>query len=161
MAQHVRFSFLLKAEQYAIVCIQWGFPGGASGKEPTCQCRRHRRCGFDPWVGKIPWSGAWQPILVFLPGESHGQRSLVGYRPQSRKELDMTEVTLYFRSQRRRDLPQSCSQRQSQDQNPDFLTPTLSAFCQATLSHERCLCRSSMVVSWDGCRRDLQLCTIK
>ena len=39
-------------------------------KEPTFQCRRHKRHGFDPWVWKIPWSGAWQPTLVFLPGES-------------------------------------------------------------------------------------------
>ena len=57
----------------------WDFPGGASGKEPTCQCRRHRRRGFYPWVGKIPWRKAWQPTLVFLPWESHGQRSLQGY----------------------------------------------------------------------------------
>ena len=35
---------------------RWGFPGGVSGKEPTCQCRRHKRCRFNPWVGKIPWS---------------------------------------------------------------------------------------------------------
>ena len=41
-----------------------------SGKEPTCQCRRQKRLGFDPWVGKIPWRRAWQPILVFLLGES-------------------------------------------------------------------------------------------
>ena len=34
---------------------------------------------FDPWVGKIPWRRAWQPTPVLLPGESHGQRSLVGY----------------------------------------------------------------------------------
>ena len=40
-----------------------------------------RRCRFDPWVGKIPWRRNWQPIPVFLPGKSHGQRSLVGYRP--------------------------------------------------------------------------------
>ena len=53
-----------------------GFPGGASGK-PACQCRRHKRHGFDLWVGKIPWRRAWQPIPVFLPGESYGQRSLV------------------------------------------------------------------------------------
>ena len=45
-----------------------GFPDGMSGKEPACQCRRHRRCGFDPWVGKIPWR-AWQPTPVLLPGE--------------------------------------------------------------------------------------------
>ena len=54
-----------------------GFPGGASGKEPTCQCRRHR-CKFNTWVGKIPGRRAWQPTPVFLPGESHGQRSLAG-----------------------------------------------------------------------------------
>ena len=52
------------------------FPGGTSGKEPACQCRRHRRRGFSPWVRKIPWGRAWQPIPVSLPGESHGQRSL-------------------------------------------------------------------------------------
>ena len=45
---------------------------------------------FDPWVGKIPWRRAWQPTPVFLPEESHRQRSLVGYRPQGCKELDMT-----------------------------------------------------------------------
>ena len=54
------------------------FPGAASGKEPTCQCRRHKRCGFNPWVGKIFWSRAWKPTPAFLSGESHGQRSLVG-----------------------------------------------------------------------------------
>ena len=37
------------------------FPGGASGKEPACQPRRHKRRRFDPWVGKIPWRRAWQP----------------------------------------------------------------------------------------------------
>ena len=36
------------------------------------------RCGFDPWVGKIPWRREWKPTPIFLPGESHGQRSLVG-----------------------------------------------------------------------------------
>ena len=56
----------------------YGFPGGTSGKEITCQCRRHKRLGFDPWVGKILWRRAWQPTLVFLPGESHRQRSLTG-----------------------------------------------------------------------------------
>ena len=46
------------------------FPGGTSGKEPTCQCRRCKKRGFDPWVGKIPWRRAWQSILIFFPGES-------------------------------------------------------------------------------------------
>ena len=39
----------------------WGFPGGTSSKEPTCQCRRHRRGKSNPWVGKISWRRAWQP----------------------------------------------------------------------------------------------------
>ena len=46
---------------------------------------------FNPWVRKIPWRGEWQPIPVFLPGESHEWRSLAGYSPWRRKELDMTE----------------------------------------------------------------------
>ena len=52
-----------------------------SGEEPACQCRRHNRCVFDPWVRKIPWRRTWQPTPVFLPREAHGQRSLVGYNP--------------------------------------------------------------------------------
>ena len=52
-----------------------------SEKEPTCQCKRHRRHGFDPWVRKIPWRWAWQPTPAFLPGQSHGQRNLTGYSP--------------------------------------------------------------------------------
>ena len=50
---------------------QWrkerGLPGGARGKEPACLCRRHKRRGFDPWVGKISWRRAWPPPPVFLP----------------------------------------------------------------------------------------------
>ena len=57
-------------------------PGSASGKELACQRRRHKLCGFDPWVRKIPCRRKWQPTPVFLPGESHGGRSLVGYSPQ-------------------------------------------------------------------------------
>ena len=56
-----------------------GFPGGTSGKEPTCQCRRCKRHGFDPWVGKILWKRSWQPTPVFLPKEFHGPRSLASY----------------------------------------------------------------------------------
>ena len=60
--------------------------GKPSGKESTCQCRRWKR--FHPWVRRR----AWQPTPVFLPGESHGQRSLVGYSPQGHKRSDMTEA---------------------------------------------------------------------
>ena len=47
--------------------------------------RRHRRPRFNPWIGKIPRRRAWQPTPVFLPRESHGQRSLAGYSPQVKK----------------------------------------------------------------------------
>jgi len=67
-----------------------GFPGGSSGKELTCQCRRCKRHRFSPWVRKIPWRRAQQPAPVFLPGESHGQGSLV-YSPWGHRELNMTE----------------------------------------------------------------------
>ena len=70
-----------------------GFPGGAIGKEPPCRCRRYKRCGFDPWVEKIPWRRRWQPTQVFLHGESHGQRSLVSYSPLGHKESDTSEGT--------------------------------------------------------------------
>ena len=61
---------------------------GASGKEPTSECKR---CGFSPWVRKIPWRREWQPTPAFLPGEFHGQRSLAVYSPWGHKESNMTE----------------------------------------------------------------------
>ena len=77
------------------VCIR--YPGASpvakwlkKKKKVHLQCRR---CGCDPWVWKIPWRRAWLPTPVFLPGEPHGHRSLVGYGPWGCKELDMTEVT--------------------------------------------------------------------
>ena len=63
--------------------------GGASGKEPPCQFRRHKTRAFDPRVRKIPWRRAWQPTPVFLPG----QRILAGYSPWGHKESDLTETT--------------------------------------------------------------------
>ena len=71
--------------------MEWGFLRLISDKESACQCRRHKRCGFDPWVRKIPWRKKRQPTPVFLPGKFHGQRKLVGYNQWSIKESDMTE----------------------------------------------------------------------
>ena len=53
--------------------ISESFSGGASGREPASQCRRHKRHRFDLWVGKILWRRAWKPTPVFLPGESIGR----------------------------------------------------------------------------------------
>ena len=66
-------------------------PRWCSGKESTLQCRRCKRCEFDPWVEKIPSSGKCQLTPVFLPRKSHGQRSLTGYNPWGCKEQDTTE----------------------------------------------------------------------
>ena len=68
-----------------------GFPGGVSDKALACQRRRCKRRWFDPWVGRILWKRAWQHTPVFLPGESHGQRSLADYSPWGHKGSNMTE----------------------------------------------------------------------
>ena len=68
-----------------------GLPRWYSVKESVCQCRRHKRNGFDPWVGKSPWSRKWQPAPVFLPEKFHEQRGLVGYSPWGCKESGKTE----------------------------------------------------------------------
>ena len=67
-----------------------GFPGGARAKELACQCRRRKRRRFDPWIRKTPWRRKWHSIPVFLLGESHGQRSLVGYKSMG-SQGDTTE----------------------------------------------------------------------
>ena len=63
-----------------------GFPGGSGGHESAC-----RRLGVDPWVRKIPRRREWWPTPVFLPEESHKQRSLTGYSPLGCKQSDTTE----------------------------------------------------------------------
>ena len=65
-------------------------------KEPACQCRSQKRCWSDPQIRKIPWRRVWQPTPVFLPGKSHGQRSLESYSQWGRKELDTTEATQHM-----------------------------------------------------------------
>ena len=66
----------------------WGFPGGSDGKESACNATD---TGSIPGSGRSPGKRAWLPTPVFLPGESHGQRSLMGYSPWGHKESDTTE----------------------------------------------------------------------
>ena len=76
------------------ICL--GFPGGTCGKGPTCQCRSYKRCGFDPWVGKIPWRKARQPtpydvteaILLMTLSNAQGYRNT-----QMRNQYVSTEPT--------------------------------------------------------------------
>ena len=70
------WALLVKDKVRTSLVVQW--------EESTCQ---YRGRGFDPWVRKIPWRRAWQPTPVFLPGESHGQRSLGGYSPWGHKRV--------------------------------------------------------------------------
>ena len=62
-----------------------GFPRWHSGKVSPCQCRRHKRCRFNPWFRKMPWS------RKSSSGKFHWQRSLVGYSPWGRIESNTTE----------------------------------------------------------------------
>ena len=79
-------AFRIKTLQKIDTLGNVSFPGGGSGKEPTCQCRRRKKCEFHPWVGKKPWRRAGYPIPLSLPGALHRQRSLVGYSPWGCKE---------------------------------------------------------------------------
>ena len=71
-----------------------GFPSGSAAKNSPAV--RETRVRFLGW--KIPWRRAEQPTPLFLPGESHGQRSLEGYGPLGHKELDMTVAIEYTRT---------------------------------------------------------------
>ena len=77
------------------ILVSRGFPGGSSGKETTCHAGDVTDLGLLPGLGRFPWRRAWQPTPVFFPGESHEQRSLAGYSPWGRTELNTTEVTWY------------------------------------------------------------------
>ena len=68
-----------------------GLPRRHSGKESACQCRRCWRHSFNLRVRKVAWRRKWQPSPVFWPGESQGQRSLVGYSSWGCRESDMTK----------------------------------------------------------------------
>ena len=74
--------------RYFFLLVCKGIPWWLRGWSICLPCRRP---GFYPWVGKILWRRKWQPTPVFLPGESHGQRSLAGYSPWGRKKSDTTE----------------------------------------------------------------------
>ena len=126
----------------------WGFPGGTSGKEPACQCRRRKIHGFDPWFRKIPWKRAWQPTPVFLPGESHGQRSLAGYSPWSNRKSDPTEQPTHTLT--RENVTSSpgsfcqCMLRRWVEESSEISSKTLVSWKQQLLSVCLCVCSHLM-----------------
>ena len=72
---------------FGMIYCALDFPDGSDGKESVCKAGNLGSL----WVGKILWRREWQPTPIFMPGESHGQRSLGVYSPWGRKELDTTE----------------------------------------------------------------------
>ena len=68
-------------------------PRWHGGKESICQCRRCKRCKFNPWLRRIPWSRKWRFTLVFLPGKFHGQRSLGGQQSMGSQRVGHNWVT--------------------------------------------------------------------
>ena len=81
------FTVALKVSEL-INRFKMGFPGGSDDKESACNAGD---LGSIPGLGRSSWRREWQPTPVFLPGEFHGQRSLMGYSPWGCKESDMTE----------------------------------------------------------------------
>ena len=79
-----------EAELFFLLKAVKGFPGSPLVKNlPAVQETQESR--VQSWVGKIPWRRKWQPTAVFLPGEAHGQRSLVDHCPWGCKQLDTTK----------------------------------------------------------------------
>ena len=79
-------SFLFSFEIFDLGYM--GFPGGSEVKASACNVGD---LGLIPGLGRFPWRRKRKPTPVFLPGESHGQRNLVGYSPRGRKESDTPE----------------------------------------------------------------------
>ena len=79
------FLLNLQQKQHIATNLMQVSQGDSSGQESACQCRRPKRRGFDPWVRKIHWRRKWQPTPIFLPGKSHGRRSLEDYSPRGQK----------------------------------------------------------------------------
>ena len=76
-----------------------GFPGSARGNEPACQCRKHKRCGFDPWLGKMPWRRGWQPLSSILAWRIPQTEELAGYSPQVAKTWTrMKQLSMHIRA---------------------------------------------------------------
>ena len=83
----VSYSLLIKL--WLLVMV--GFPGGAVIKNPPANAGDTKRCEFDPWVGKIPWSRKWQPLQYSCLENSMGRGTWMSYSPWGHKELDTTE----------------------------------------------------------------------
>ena len=93
---YIEFRDILTRFQILLSRFYYPYRPGASSvalaiKNPSASETNIMRLRFDPWVEQTPWRREWQPTPVFLPGEFHAQRSLVGYSSWGHKELDTTQ----------------------------------------------------------------------
>ena len=132
--------------------LRKGFPGGHSGKDLPASAGRCKRHGFNPWVGKIPWRRAWQPTPVFLPGESHGQRSLAGYmgsHSQTRLKRLSSSKLLYITNHGVPDGHLVCQphhQTSPSKLSAVFRSPRI--FCLLEPHWEKALATHSSILAW-------------
>ena len=98
LAQKALTQYGINIEILYVSMLFLGLPMWLSAKEYACQCRIFE---FDPWVGKAPCRRQWQPTPVFLPGESHGERSLVGYNPGFAKSQIRQHIQYTYRASNR------------------------------------------------------------
>ena len=127
-----------------------GFPGGTTGKESARQCRRCKRCGFKPWMGKIPWRRKWQPTPVFLPRESHEWGRWQATVIMSRKvRHDWSNLTQYIYSQNPKytiiDLFPSCEHHVNLGPVLTQVDPTQTWASHCTVSPEKIKKKQGMV----------------
>ena len=78
----------------------FSFPGGTHGKEPTCQCKKLKRCRFNPWVGKIPWRRAWQPTPILawrIPWtEEPGGLQFIGSQKAGHNQSNVAHTKIFL-----------------------------------------------------------------
>ena len=111
---HAAHMLLLRGRNFRDAVKYWNLPAGFryAVKYWICLhnfryvvkywiCLQCKRPGLNPWVRKIPWRRKWQPTPIFLPGESHGQRSLAGYSPYGHR-VRHPEVTQHVHTPRLR-----------------------------------------------------------
>ena len=114
-------------------------------------CLQCGRPGFQPRVGKIPWRREWQPTPVFLPGESHGQKGLVGYSPWGCKQSDTTErPTLSWSAKKECRLPRERDPSRVHVSIPNYLSISPSSPPPAAISLRQVLMCYMLVVTADN-----------
>ena len=110
---------------------------GSVGVEPACQCRRHKRRRFHPWVGKIPWRRAWQAIPVFLPGESPWTEEPGGLQSMGSQRIghiwsDLAACKFPNYQESLRSLPEACGMCKVQRMAPTHTSPIPADVAAAT-----------------------------